>query len=152
SAQGEQSVTRTRIAALAAFLVGLIGVIWAVAPRPSGVGDFTEPEEGLDSPRLAALAKELKAGDRAALSRFWEELRGKAPLIEPVADDPHSSWVTFAWRGDGQTRRMNVQGGPASGDWANWMKRLGKTDLWYRTDRIPNDSRFSYSFQVNRPL
>jgi enterochelin esterase-like enzyme len=152
SAKGEQSVTRIRIAALAAFLVGVIGVIWAIALRSSGLGEITEPEEGFDSPRLAALAKELKAGDRAALSRFWEELRGKAPLIEPVADDPHSSWVTFAWRGDGQTRRMNVQGGPASGDWANWMKRLGNTDLWYRTDRIPNDSRFSYFFQVNRPL
>jgi enterochelin esterase family protein len=150
--RGKQSVTRTRIAAVAAFVVALIGVIWAVVPRSSAVGEFTEPEEGFDSPRLAALAKELKAGDQASLDRFWEELRGKAPLLEPVADDPSASWVTFVWRGDGQTRRMNVQGGPESGDYANWMKRLGHTDLWYRTDRIPNDSRFVYFFQVNRPL
>src|SRR5262249_39435178 len=121
-------MTTTRLAALAAVLVALIGVIWAIVPRSSGMGEFAEPEEGFDSPRLAALAKELKAGNRAALDRFWEELRGRAPLIEPVADDPNSSWVTFAWRGDGQTRRMNVQGGPATGDWANWMKRLGNAD------------------------
>jgi enterochelin esterase-like enzyme len=145
-------VTRTRIAALAAFLVALIGVIWVIALKTSAVGEFTEPEEGFDSPRLAALAKELKAGDQAALDRFWGELRGKAPLLEPVADDPNSSWVTFAWRGDGRTRRVNVQGGPSSGDWANWMKRLGNTNLWYRTDRVPNESRFVYFFQVNRPL
>src|SRR5205085_7732590 len=25
-------------------------------------------------------------------------------------------------------------------------------DLWYRTDRIANDARFIYRFQVNRPL
>ncbi len=107
-------MTRTRIATLGAFLVTLIGVIWAIAPRPPAVGEFTEPEEGFDSPRLAALAKELTAGDRAARERFWQELRDKTPLIEPVADDPNSSWVTFVWRGDDQTRRVNVQGGPSS--------------------------------------
>jgi prepilin-type processing-associated H-X9-DG protein len=69
-------------------------------------------------------------------------MQGKAPLTEPVADDPHSSWVTFVWRGDGKTQRMNVQGGPSTGDFADWMKQLGNTDLWYRTVRIPNDSRF----------
>ena len=137
------------------MLVAFVGVIWAtVAPRPSSSAgfEFTELEEGFDSPRLAALAKKLMAGEREALNRFWNELADKAPLVEPVADDPRASWVTFVWRGDAKTRRMNVQGGPSSGDWANWMKRLGDTDLWYRTDRVPVDSRFVYCFQVNRPI
>ncbi len=145
-------MTKKRTAALI-FLVGiLISVIGAFALRSSGVWEVTEPEEGFDSSRLTALAKALKAGDHQALDRFWSEMQGKAPLVEPVADDPHASWITFVWRGDSKTRRVNVQGGPASGDFANWMKRLGDTNLWYRTDRIPNDSRFSYFFQVNRPL
>ena len=45
-----------------------------------------------------------------------------------------------------------VQGGPAIGDFAAKMTRLGDTDLWYRTDLVPNDSRFTYFFQVNRPV
>jgi enterochelin esterase-like enzyme len=145
-------MTKTRIATWVVLSIASMGVISAMALRPSGTRSIAEPEEGFDSLRLAALAKELKAGDQAALDRFWEELRGKAPLLEPVAESPHRSWVTFVWRGDGNTRRMNVQGGPATGDFANWMKRLGDTDLWYRTDQIPNDSRFAYFFQVNRPL
>jgi len=62
------------------------------------------------------------------------------------------SWITFLWRGDSKTRRVNVQGGPATGDYAAVMTRLRGTDLWYRTDLIPNDSRFCYFFQVNRPF
>lgn len=137
----------------AVALVALVAVaISAFLVRSQAEPEFTESEEGFDSPRLVALAKDLKAGDRKAVDRFWDEMQGKAPLTEPVSDDPRSSWVTFVWRGDRKTRRMNVQGGPSSGDFAGWMKRLGNTDLWYRTVRIPNDSRFVYFFQVNRPL
>ena len=145
-------MTKPRTATTAVLATLAVIVIGAFLVRSPGDSEFTAPEEGLDSPRLTALAKDFKAGDQAALGRFWEEMHGKAPLIEPVADDPHSSWVTFVWRGDGKTRRMNVQGGPSTGDFADWMKRLGNTDLWYRTVRIPNDSRIVYFFQVNRPL
>jgi enterochelin esterase family protein len=106
----------------------------------------------LDSPRLAALAKALDAGDADALDRFWREMQGKAPLVEPIPGDPHASWLTVVWRGDADTRRAAVQGGPATGDFAAAMRRLGDTDLWYRTDRIPNDARYAYFIQVNRPF
>ena len=37
------------------------------------------------SPRLAALQKELKAGNRAALENFWQEVTKQgAPLVEPI--------------------------------------------------------------------
>src|SRR5262249_36484708 len=29
--------------------------------------------------------------------------------------------------------------------------RLGGTNLWYRTDRLPNDARFAYRFMINLP-
>ena len=109
-------------------------------------------DDFLDSPRLAALAKELKGGNESALTKFWDELQGKGPLIEPVHNDEKSVWITFIWRGNNNTRRVNVQGGPSSGDFADWMNRLANTDLWYRTVQIPKDSRFPYFFQVNRPL
>jgi enterochelin esterase-like enzyme len=145
-------MTKTRIAALLALTLVSIGVFSMIFLKSPAAWQVAELEEGFDSPRLAALAKVLAAGNRTALDTFWEEMRGKAPLVEPIADEQHSSWITFVWRGDSKTRRMNVQGGPATGDFANWMKRLGNTDVWYRTDRIPNDSRFVYFFQVNRPL
>ena len=47
--------------------------------------DVPEPEPTFDSPRLAALAKAVKGGDKTALKRFWEEVQDKAPLVEPVA-------------------------------------------------------------------
>ena len=138
-----------RLAALAAMLLGGILLITILHSAPS---QFSEPEEGFDSPRLAALARQLEAGDRAALDRFYAELEGKAPLVEPTVDDPHASWVTFVWRAGGGTRRVNLGGGPSRNDFAAWLKRLGDTDLWYRTERIRSDARFAYFFQVNRPL
>jgi len=142
-------MTKVRLGVVAVLLVGLICALKALSLAASS---FAEPEEGFDSLRLAALAKALKSGNTSALANFWGELQGKAPLVEPVADDPHACWVTFIWRGDAGTKRVNVLGGPATNDFAAWMKRLGDTDLWYRTDRIPNDARFVYRFQVNRPL
>ena len=108
-------------------------------------------EEKFDSPRLAALAKELKAGNRAALEAFWRELKDKAPLVEPVVGDEKRLWVTYVWRGDNDAKRVDVIGGAPTGDeFAKPLARLSDTDLWYRTERLPNDARFTYTFVVNR--
>jgi len=135
-------------------------VTWAcIVPAIVGiqlaVAEVEAPEETFDSPRLAALAKQLTGEvtrDRATIGHFWGEMQGKGPLVEPCADDPHSLWVTFLWLGDGTTQRVNVQGGPPTAESAGWMKVLGHTDLWYRTELVPDDARFVYLFQVNRPL
>ncbi|MBL8189027.1 MAG: DUF3327 domain-containing protein [Acidobacteria bacterium] len=107
-------------------------------------------EESFDSPRIAALAKELKSGNNAALPAFWEEVKGKAPLVEPVAGDAKNFWVTYLWRGDAETKRVSLIGGAPVGDvLAKFLTRLGETDLWYRTEKLPNDSRFTYVFMIN---
>lgn len=112
--------------------------------------DAVAAEEKLDSPRLAALAKELKAGNRAALDSFWQELKDKAPLVEPVAGDDKFLWVSFIWRGDSEARRVDMFGGLPSGDeFFKPLTRLSDTELWYRTERLPNDARFTYTFLVN---
>jgi enterochelin esterase family protein len=114
--------------------------------------ELPEPEGAIDSPRLVALAKELKGGNRAALAKFWDDLRDKGPLVEPIGGATRKSRVTFVWRGNDQTRRVFLAGGLPTVDGDKWLTRLADTDLWYRTERIPNDARFTYSFLVNRPL
>ena len=107
-------------------------------------------EENLDSPRLAALAKDIRAGKQDALTAFWEEMKGKAPLIEPVSGNDKMMWVSFIWRGDAATRRMGMVGGLPGGDFPiKPLARLGATDLWYRTEQLPVDARFLYMFMHN---
>src|SRR5215468_12549155 len=89
-------------------------------------------EEKLDSRRLAALAKDIKSGNRAALEAFWRDLKDKAPLVEPVIGDEKRLWVTYVWRGDNDAKRVDVIGGaPAGDEFAKPLARLLDTDLWY---------------------
>src|ERR1043165_7275496 len=63
-----------------------------------------------DSPRLIALDRNLKAGNRAALKIFWEEVQGKTPLIEPVRGDDRVRRVTFLWRGGAEGLEVRLDG------------------------------------------
>lgn len=123
---------------------------------PRIAGDVRDEEvvipDVFDSPRMAALAEELKHGNTAALDQFWKDLQDKAPLIEPFPGDPLSSWVTFVYRGDAGTRTVKLDGGPLAQSFEGLAKnlvRLGDTDLWYRTERVPNDARYIYLFTIN---
>src|SRR4030095_12940046 len=60
------------------------------------------------SPRLLRLGRELQAGERQALGRFWKELDGKAPLVESMAGNPRHRRVTFIWRGSNETTRVSM--------------------------------------------
>ncbi len=108
--------------------------------------------EVLDSPRLAALAKELDAGLPPDLEQFWKEAQGHTPLIEPFPGDASSSWATFLYRGNAETHAVMMLGGPwalsTDGRGMN-LSRLRKTDLWYRSVRMPNDARMAYEFLIN---
>jgi enterochelin esterase family protein len=116
-------------------------------PGPTDAGDLASSR--LLSPRLAALASQLKSGDKSALDRFWQELQDKGPLTEPIADDPKYSWVTFMWRGNSKTWRVHLRVFfPPTGS-STQFALLPGTDLWYRTERIPNDARFAYIFRIN---
>jgi enterochelin esterase-like enzyme len=159
----KRQMTTTRAAALAALMLVLIGMTSALVVRSSAVSKVievirgsTDTGERFESPRLAALAKQLSAGNagsnRIVLERFWDEMLGKAPLIEPVDGDKQSSWLTFLWRGNEETHRVHVLNGPAMGLSGIWLTHLSDTDLWFRTERVPNNSRFIYWFQVNWPV
>jgi enterochelin esterase family protein len=113
--------------------------------------ELPEPKEVVQSPRLISLTKDLQGGNREALKQFWQEVRDKSPLVEPVKGDARSSWVTFLWRGNDKTRRVSVNGGLPTVDGDKWLTHLANTDVWYRTEKIPNDARFTYHFVINRP-
>jgi enterochelin esterase family protein len=114
--------------------------------------ELPEPKQVVQSPRLITLTKDLQSGNREALKQFWKEMQGKSPLVEPVKGDAHSSWVTFLWRGNDKTRRVSLTGGLPTVDGDKWLTHLADTDVWYRTEKIPSDARFTYHFVINRPV
>jgi len=112
--------------------------------------DFQKSERSYESPRIARLAQDLLVGVPRALENFWNEMNGKAPLIETIPNDPEYRWITFLWRGDRSTRELIIFGDiPSKDNIGSKPRRLLETDLWFRTARIPKDSRFGYAFQVN---
>lgn len=102
------------------------------------------------SPRLAALQQALVQDDAAALEVFWRELAQQgAPLIEPIADDSANLLVTFVWRGSEESEgvalvsNLNGQLGASEP-----LARLPGADVWFKTYRLPNDTRESYQFAM----
>jgi enterochelin esterase-like enzyme len=117
----------------------------------AGLGEPLQPTpkapNRLDSPRLMALERKVKAGNRAAIKQFWEEVQGKAPLIEPVPGDDQLRRVTFLWRGGAEASDVTLDGNfpPDSQDAP--LLRLANTDVWFLTLRLPVTSRFTYGFK-----
>ena len=117
----------------------------------ASVGEPLQPKpkapSGLDSPRLIALARKVKAGNRAALKLFWEEVQGKTPLVEPVPGDDQLRRVTFLWRGGAEASEVRLDGNfpPDSQDAP--LLRLANTDVWFLTLRLPATARFTYGFK-----
>jgi enterochelin esterase-like enzyme len=105
----------------------------------------------LDSPRLIRLAAALKADSTKALADFWTEVEGKAPLVEPSADDKNHCWVTFLYRGNDKTRGVALKGGRPTAAEFNRLSRLPGTDVWFQTQRLPSDARFTYFFVLDPP-
>ena len=85
-------------------------------------------DQRFQSPRLAALSKELKHGNRPALQRFWVEVDGKAPLIERFPNEDALLLVTFLWRAGSELSSVLLQGGPPASA-PKWLVRLADTDL-----------------------
>jgi enterochelin esterase family protein len=110
-------------------------------------GNLRPAEEAPDSPRLAALSKRLKGRDADALDAFWQEMRAKAPLVEPVPGDHNHALVTFVWQGDRGTNKVELIGGLPE-DGPKVLTRLGDTELWFRTEKISKKARFVYAFLV----
>jgi enterochelin esterase family protein len=82
---------------------------------------------------------------------FWREVGvgANAPIIEPLHDE-NLCLATFLFRGYETTKRVALLGCPTDQE-LEPMMRLGDTDIWYRSLRIPSDARFTYCIQMNGP-
>src|SRR5688572_23664428 len=85
------------------------------------------------SPRLAALARNVRIGDDEALAAFWKDLYAKAPLIETIPEDARHR-VTFIWRATNETARVTMMGGLPSANILKPLTPLANTDVWYLTE------------------
>jgi enterochelin esterase-like enzyme len=101
----------------------------------------------LDSPRLIALDRKVKAGNRAALKLFWEEVQGKTPLVEPLPGDDNLRRVTFLWRGGTEASEVRLDGQIPPDSQDAPLLRLANTDVWFLTLRLPATARFTYGFK-----
>jgi enterochelin esterase family protein len=114
-----------------------------------------EPKQRFESPRMAALKKEVDAGNRNAVGAFWLAVENEgAPIVEQSPVLASDNLVTFLWRGTEATRNVFVLWYPYSmakpADYS--MVQLGSTDIWYRTVSIRHGARFAYQLSPNDPM
>ena len=130
-------------------LAGVLAIcVILVQPGRAQTGNAPSPYE---SPTIRRLSQALSdIGPRAA-EDFWARVAGHVPLIEPVDGEDGVRWITFLWRGDVATREVSVGiGDVPTPDPRKWsFRRVGESDVWFKTDRVPKDARFAYLLKVN---
>jgi enterochelin esterase family protein len=113
----------------------------------------SEPQKNdeFDSPRIAALAREVRAGNHAAVQQFWDDSKGKIPLVERIPENDQLRLVTFLWRGGAEARDLDLRFvGFATPELEQKpLSRLAETDVWFLTARLPVAARFTYGFTGN---
>jgi len=106
----------------------------------------------LDSPKLRRLRRELREKRPSAESRFLKSLaRTGTPIVEPVKGDSRSSWVTYIWRGDANTRSVGISSPQTAFGEFDRLSRLPRSRIWYRTVRVRNDCMGQYRLYPNLP-
>ncbi len=120
-----------------------------------------QPTSPRVSPRLAALQKQLEAGNRSALETFWGELvKEGTPIVEAIPGDAKHVLVTFLWRGGAEIKNCVLFSPVGATDWdfssvqlaQNQLTHLPDTNVWYKTYWLRKDARFSYRLSPNDSL
>ena len=105
----------------------------------------------LESPMLRSVKRSVESGE--GTEHFWQQIRaGGTPLVEfndvvpPLASS--EALVTFLYRG--AHRNVRLFGAP-SGD-HDEMDRLGNSDVWHRSYRVPRTARIAYRLAPDVPV
>lgn len=96
----------------------------------------------IDSTRVLDLWRAARDHRTGELDRFWNELKGKSPLVEPYPNDPKDALVTWVYRS--KLPYVGLIGGPDLKE--KPMLRILDSDLWYLTARVPAGATMQYAF------
>jgi enterochelin esterase-like enzyme len=84
--------------------------------------------------------------DPKAVEDFVAGRKGKGPIVEDIKDDNKNVNVTFLYLGDENTQAVEIYGSTRAGTGGTRMERFLRTRLFFATETVPKDSRFSYGF------
>jgi enterochelin esterase family protein len=109
-----------------------------------------------ESPRLAAVQRDVAAGKTSAQDEFWKLVaQKKAPIIEKIPGHDKQVLATFVWKDTGDTKTIivnaRVNGIDPARDSRSHMQRLPGTNIWYLSHHLPIDAEILYQFFVNPP-
>jgi enterochelin esterase-like enzyme len=103
-----------------------------------------QASERFASARVRELWSAVRTHRKDAVEKLWKDLDGKSPIVEPYPGDANDALVTFVYR----ARSPYVALVGANSFREKPLVRLGDSDLWTLTMRMPADSRFDYAFIV----
>jgi hypothetical protein len=73
------------------------------------------------------------------------------PLVDRIEGDGRYVLVTFLWRGRAETKNIAVIGTFLKAPIVA-MTRIGDSDVWYATTKVPIGARFTYWLAENTPM
>ncbi len=86
--------------------------------------------------------------DPQAIDELIASRKGKGPFVEDVEGDSRNVRVTYLYLGDANTEKVVVDGGPHGSTGGLAMERFLRTPLFFATELVPKDARYTYEFMA----
>ncbi|XMB86850.1 alpha/beta hydrolase-fold protein [Mycoplasmatota bacterium WC44] len=108
----------------------------------------------IKSPIIEALKIEIENGYENSLDNFWNSIEENgAPLVELIDNDEKNVLVTVVWKDEGDIETIAVFGEIfGTNTEETKLESLLEANLWYKTYKVPSDSRSLYVFFINEEL
>lgn len=84
--------------------------------------------------------------DPQAVENFVASRKGKGPIIEELKDNHKYVKVTYLYYGNENTESVRTNGGPNGAIGGVWLTRFLRTPLFFGSEVVPKDARYTYSF------